>query len=115
MLLLLPTGARYWSMANNLVQSVGCTAGAELIIKSNMGEGLSVRERPSTGYYKELHNFTSDNLHKTKKGKRRKAPEDVYYEVEIVISRRVTKGTVKHEYIFYITMITLMVLNKYWL
>lgn len=65
-------------MANNLVQSAGCTAGAkliagctagaELIIKSNMAEGLSVWERQGTGYYKELHNFTSDILHKTKKG-----------------------------------------------
>ena len=95
-------------MANNLVQSAGCTAGAkliagctagaELIIKSNMAESLSVRERPDTGYYKELHNISSDILYKTKKGKRRKAAEDVFYEVERVISRRVIKGKVKHEY-----------------
>jgi hypothetical protein len=68
-----------------------CTAGAE----SNMTESSSSRDRPNTGYYKQLHNLTTDIFYKAKTGKRRKPPKDIFYEVERVISRRVINRTVK--------------------
>ena len=75
-------------MGNNFLQSAECTTGTKMIAacttgaESNMAESLSSWDHPSTGYYKQLHNLTTDIFYKAKTGKRRKPPEDIFYEVE---------------------------------
>ncbi len=62
---------------------------------SNMAETLTFRDRPSKGHYKQLHNLTTDIIYKAKTGKKRKSTEDIFYEVERVISQRVMDKTVE--------------------
>ena len=97
-------------MANYFVQSAECTAGTKMIAactagaEFNMVERLSSRDRPSTGYYQPLHSLTTDIFYKTKTGKRRKPPEDIFYEVERAISRRVINRTIKRSISIFIIL-----------